>query len=178
MHSARAEADIMKLHRILTCVAAALALAALAGCASDPTSIELGATRADTLQRLGPPTAIYPMGSSGERLQYSRAPMGFEVTNIDLDPSGHVVSVGQELDERYFDKTIEVGKWREADVLRTYGRPYEITRVTSFDGNVWSWRYRQINNPRFLYIYLDPQGVVRRYHTGDDLRYDDRRMRW
>ena len=168
----------MKATRVVFGLAALAAVAALAACASDPTSTDLGATRADTLQRLGPPTAVYPLANQGERLQYSRAPMGFEVTNVDLDASGRVVSVGQELDERYFDKTIQVDKWREADVLRTYGRPYEITRVTSFDGNVWSWRYRQINNPRFLYIYLDPQGVVRRYHTGDDLRYDDRRFRW
>jgi hypothetical protein len=156
-----------------------VAVTALSGCASEPTRIEPGATRADTLQRLGAPTATYPLGQGGERLQYSRAPMGFEVTNIDLDASGRVRSVIQELDERYFGQTIQVDKWRTADVLRTYGRPYEITQVSSFNGNVWSWRYLQINNPRFLYIYLDPEGVVRRYHTGDDLRYDDsRRFRW
>jgi len=69
-------------------------MAALSGCAGDPIRTELGATRADTLQRLGPPTAIYPLGNQGERLQYSRTPMGFEVTNVDLDASGRVVSVG------------------------------------------------------------------------------------
>ena len=165
----------MRAGRAVCRTAAAIALAALAACASEPTRVQPGATRADTLQRLGPPTASYPLAQGGERLQYSRAPMGFEVTNIDLDASGRVTSVIQEMDEFYFGDTIQVDKWREADVLRTYGRPYEITRVSSFNGNVWSWRYLQINNPRFLYIYLDPQGVVRRYHTGDDLRYDEGR---
>ena len=160
--------------RAIACIAAC---AALAACVSEPTRTDLGASRTDTLQRLGQPTAVYPLPNQGERLQYSRAPMGYEVTNVDLDASGRVVSVGQELDERYFDSTIQVDRWREADVLRTYGRPYEITRVTSFNGNVWSWRYRQINNPRFLYIYLDPQGVVRRYHTADDYSLDDLRFR-
>ena len=67
-------------------------------------------------------------------------------------------------------------------MLRTYGRPFEITRVTSFDGDVWTWRYKAINTPRLLYIYVDPHGVVRRYHTGDDLMLEltgprERRMR-
>jgi len=160
-------------------LAGALALAAaalLAACASEPTRTPLGLSRAETLQRLGTPSATYPL-ASGERLQYSRAPMGFEVTNVDLDASGHVASVVQEMDERLFSRTIQINQWRQDDVLRTYGRPYEITRVASFDGTVWSWRYLQINNPRFLYIYLDPQGVVRRYHVGDQV-FNDLVPRW
>lgn len=166
--------------RLRSAFAIGLAVASmvLAGCASDPYYVPLGASRTDVLQRVGAPTASYPLPNGGERLQYSRAPMGFEVNNVDLDASGKVVSVIQEMDERYFAQTILVDRWRVEDVLRTYGRPYEITQVTSFNGNVWSWRYLQVNNPRFLYIYVDPQGVVRRYHVGDDLRYDDRRFRW
>ena len=158
--------------------AAALVAAALAGCASDPYNIQPGTPRAQVMERVGAPTTVYPLPQGGERLQYSRAPMGFQVTNVDLDSQGRVVSVIQELDELYFAQTIQIDKWTVEDVLRTYGRPYDISQVTSFKGNVWSWRYLQINNPRFLYIYIDPQGVVRRYHVGDDLRYDDRRFRW
>jgi hypothetical protein len=29
-----------------------------------------------------------------------------------------------------------------------------------------------VNERRMLYIYIDPTGVVRRYHTGDDLELD------
>lgn len=164
--------------RLASSMAIAAALVALAGCASDPYNVPIGSTRAEVLQRVGAPTSVYPLAQGGERLQYSRAPMGFEVNNVDLDANGRVVLVIQEMDERYFAETILIDKWRVEDVLRTYGRPYEITQVTSFNGNVWSWRYLQINNPRFLYIYVDPQGVVRRYHVGDDLRYDERRSRW
>ncbi len=143
----------------------------VAGCAGEPTRIARGTSRADTLQRLGPPTAIYPL-PAGERLQYSRAPAGFEVNDVDLDAGGRVVSVRQVLDDRWFAEDIQPGVWREADVLRTYGRPLEITRVSSFDGVVWTWHYRQMNTPRFLYIYIDPQGGVARWHTGDDLTLD------
>jgi hypothetical protein len=144
----------------------------LAGCASEPTRIAPGTTAAETLQRLGPPTGRYPLTGRGERLQYSRMPAGFEVVDIDLDASGKVVSVTQVLNEARFGHDIKVDRWRQNDVIAFYGRPYEISRVSSFDGAVWTWRYKAVNERRMLYIYIDPTGVVRRYHTGDDLEFD------
>ena len=150
-----------------------LALAAiLAGCVSEPTRLPLGTDRATTLQRLGTPTATYPLPGGGERLQYSRAPAGVAVNNVDIDASGKVFSIRQELYEGLFDSTIKPGEWRVEDVLRTYGRPYEISRVTSFDGEVWAWRFKSLNNRRLLYIYIDPTGVVDHYHTADELFRD------
>lgn len=150
-------------------VAAALVLA-LSGCALDPTRLPLGSTRAETLQKLGNPTATYLMPGGGERLQYSRAPAGFAVNNVDLDAGGRVVSIRQELEDGMFDITVKPGVWRVEDVLRSYGRPFEISRVTSFDGDIWAWRYQSMNTPRLFYIYIGPDGVVDRYHTADDLR--------
>jgi hypothetical protein len=145
---------------------------ALAACAGEPTRLPLGLSRAEVVQRLGSPTATYPLPGGGERLQYSRAPAGFEVNNVDLDAGGRVVSIRQELADNLFDRTIKPGVWHEADVLRTYGRPLEITQVSSFDGVIWTWHYKSINTPRFLYIYIDPTGLVQRYHTGDDMVRD------
>jgi hypothetical protein len=151
---------------------AVLAAAGLAGCASEPTRIQPGTTAAETLQRLGAPTGRYPLNGGGERLQYSRMPAGFEVTDIDVDAAGKVVSVTQVLNEARFGHDIKVDQWRQNDVTAFYGRPYEISRVSSFDGAVWTWRYKAVNERRMLYIYMDPTGVVRRYHTGDDLELD------
>jgi hypothetical protein len=148
---------------------AAVLMLALAGCASDPSRLPLGTSRAQALQQLGTPTATYPLPGGGERLQYSRAPAGYEVNNVDVDASGRVVSIRQELHDSLFDSTVKTDFWTEADVLRTYGRPFEITRVTSFDGVVWTWHYKSMNTPRLFYVYIDPDGVVSRYHTGDDL---------
>jgi hypothetical protein len=149
-------------------IVAAVLVSALAGCVSEPTRLPLGSTRDEALQRLGAPTATYPMPNGGERLQYSRAPMGYEISNIDVDASGRVVSVRQELFEGLFDSTIKPGVWRVDDVQRTYGRPYEITRVTSFEGNVWTWRFKSHNTRRLLHIYIAPDGVVDHYNTTDD----------
>ncbi|MDM0075053.1 hypothetical protein QTH90_11710 [Variovorax sp. J2P1-59] len=149
-----------------------LAATTLAGCAGEPTWLPLGTDRATTLQRLGTPTSTYPLPGGGERLQYSRAPAGFAVNNVDVDASGKVFSIRQELYDGLFDSTIKPGEWRVEDVLRTYGRPFEISRVTSFDGDVWAWHYKSLNNRRLLYIYVDPTGVVDHYHTADELFRD------
>ena len=153
------------------------ALAGLAGCASDPSRLPLGSSRAEALQRLGPPTATYPMPASGERLQYSRGPSGFQVSNVDVDATGKVVSVRQELADGMFDSTVKVNEWHVPDVLRSYGRPFQITRVYAYDGDVWAWHYRSNNTPRLFYIYVDPDGLVTRYHTADDLTLDARDRR-
>jgi len=152
----------------------ALGCALLMGCASDPSRVQPGRGRDQVLQQLGTPTAVYRT-PTGERLQYSRGPAGFQVSNVDVDSAGRVYSVRQELDEGLFAGTIKPGEWRVEDVLFTYGQPYQQTRVTSFNGTVWSWRYLQINNRRFLYIYVDPTGRVDHYNVGDDLEFDRRR---
>ena len=72
----------------------------LAACA-EPTRLPPGTGRAEVLSQLGTPTATYPLGQ-GERLQYSRAPLGTAVNNVDLDAAGKVVAVTQVLDERRF----------------------------------------------------------------------------
>lgn len=150
-------------------VAMALVLG-LSGCALDPTRLPLGSTRAEALQKVGNPTTTYAMPGGGERLQYSRAPSGVTVNNVDLDAGGRVVSIRQELDDGMFDITIRPGVWRVDDVLRSYGRPFEISTVRPFDGEVWAWRYQSHNNPRILYIYIDLDGVVDHYHTADEVR--------
>lgn len=145
-----------------------ISMLVLAGCVSDPARLAPGVSRDQALQQLGAPTAVYAL-PTGQRLQYSREPAGWTVTNVDVDASGRVVAVTQALNEALFDRTIKPGVWREADVLRTYGRPFEISQVASFEGVVWAWHYRAINEPRLLYIYIDPQGVVQRYNVADDL---------
>lgn len=154
---------------------AASMLALLVGCAGDPSRLALGTSRAEVLQRAGTPTAVYPL-SDGERLQYSRAPAGHQVSNVDLDAGGRVRSVRQELDEGLFGRTIQPGVWRTEDVLRTYGQPFEKVSVTSFDGAVWSWRYQHMNNRRFLFIYIGRDGVVDHYNVGDDPTLDNFRQ--
>ena len=151
--------------------ALALAAALLAGCASDPARLPAGATREQALRQLGRPTAVYPLAGGGERLQYSWQPAGDRVYNVDVGADDRVRGVAQTMDERAFT-AIDNGRWQRADLLHAFGPPMEITRVMSFQGDIWTWRYSIGPFHRLLYAYVDPAGVVQRWHTGDDPAYE------
>jgi hypothetical protein len=150
----------------------AVAALGVAGCANEPTRVQPGASAADTLQRLGAPTGRYP--AHGRRrtaavFAHAGRLRGDRHRRRRLGQGG-LGDAGAQRGALRPD--IKVDQWRQNDVMAFYGRPYEISRVSSFDGAVWTWRYKSVNERRMLYIYIDPTGVVRRYHTGDDLELD------
>ena len=60
-----------------------------------------------------------------------------------------------------------------ADVLQNLGRPAQIERVVSFRGEVWTYRFLEMNSPRQAHLHIDPEGVVRRLMFTDELMRDD-----
>ena len=152
----------------LTCLAAALLLAA---CASsiDPTGIAPGTSRDEVLARLGQPTRVVPLAGGAQRLQYSGQPAGQYAWMIDLDPAGHVTSARQVLDERDFERIVP-GQWTRDDVEREFGPPARIDSVARWNGPVLTYRWRDLQgSDMFYWVYLDPQGVVRRAHPGMEI---------
>lgn len=149
----------------------ALALV-LSGCALMPERLLPGTARADIVQRLGPPTAEYPL-PDGTRLQYSRQPAGQQVYNLDLDAQGRLRKVEQVLDIFWMQQNIAIDRWTRDDVLRHMGRPALVERVWSFTGDVWTYRFLEYNNPRQAHVHIDPQGVVRKLVFTDERRMDD-----
>lgn len=145
---------------------ALLAAVLIGGCASFPSSVTPGTARAQVLANLGAPTATHAL-ASGTRLQYSLQPLGRQVYNIDLDAAGRVLSVEQVMAQKPFER-VQADVWKSTDLLREFGRPAEITRVSEFKGDVWTWRFLELNNPRFFHAYVDGQGVVRRWVTMDE----------
>jgi hypothetical protein len=148
-------------------IAAAFA-ALLAGCAGNPFAgfdIAPGTPRDAVIARMGPPLRVVRM-PSGERLQYSRQPVGQQAWMVDLDASGRVVQVRQTLTENNFHR-IEPGKWTRDDIEREFGPPAWIDGVASWRGPVMTYRWRDIaNSDMFYWIYLDERNVVRRAHPG------------
>ena len=55
-----------------------------------------------------------------------------------------------------------------ADIRRELGAPAMVTRVGSFKGDVWSWRYEEMGIPRLFHAYIDPQGMVARTNSTDE----------
>ena len=141
-------------------------LAQLAGCAL-VASEKPGTLRAEVIARQGPPTAVVAL-PSGERLLYSELPAGFAAYNLDFDASGRLVRNEQVLTQTRFE-TIPVGTWTAADVQGTFGPPLRVERVARFDGDIWTYRFRQNSDPRLAHVHLDRQGVVRMVMFTDEL---------
>ena len=148
-----------------------LALAAqLAGCAS-PAWEKPGTLRADVVARLGPPSATFAL-PAGERLLYSELPAGFAAYGLDFDAQGRLVRNEQVLTQTRFER-IPVGEWTAADVQRTFGTPLRVEQVARFDGDIWTYRFRQNSDPRLAHVHLDRQGVVRMVLFTDELPHID-----
>ena len=45
--------------------------------------------------------------------------------------------------------------------------------MASFDGVLWTYRFREMSTPRFVHLYLDAAGLVRRVSFSDEPLPDD-----
>ena len=142
----------------------------ISGCAL-PAREKAGALRAEVVARLGPPTAVFAL-PAGERLLYSELPAGFAAYNLDFDASGRLVRNEQVLTQARFE-SLPVGVWTTADVQRTFGAPLRVERVARFEGDIWTYRFRQNSDPRLAHVHLDRQGVVRQVLFTDELPHFD-----
>jgi hypothetical protein len=142
------------------------------GCASPfgAAGIAPGTPRGDVIARLGQPTRVVPMANGAQRLQYSLQPAGQYAWMVDLDAAGRVASARQVLNEREFNRIVP-GEWTRADVEREFGPPARVDGVASWNGPVMTYRWRDLQGAdMFYWVYLDPQGVVRRAHPGMEFR--------
>jgi hypothetical protein len=119
---------------------------------------------------MGQPGRIVPLPGGGQRLQYSLQPAGQYAWMVDLDAGGRVMSARQVLTEAEFNRIVP-GQWTGADVEREFGPPARVDQVASWNGPVMAYRWKDRQNAdMFYWVYLDPQGVVRRAHPGMEFR--------
>ena len=64
---------------------------------------------------------------------------------------------------------IPVGQWTVSDVRYWLGEPQRVERVARFEGEVWTYRFLQLSDPRFAYLHIDPSGTVQRVLFVDDV---------
>jgi hypothetical protein len=134
------------------------------------THIAPGTPRDEVIARMGPPTRVVPLADGAQRLQYSLQPAGQYAWMVDLDPGGRVTSARQVLNESDFNRIVP-GQWTRADVEREFGPPARVDPVASWNGPVMTYRWRDIQGTdMFYWVYLDPEGVVRRAHPGMEFR--------
>jgi hypothetical protein len=144
----------------------------LASCASPfgATDLAPGTPGDVVLARMGQPSRVVPLAGGAQRWQYSLQPAGQYAWMVDLDPGGRVMSARQVLTEREFNRIVP-GQWTRADVEREFGPPARVDSVASWNGPVMTYRWKDIQNAdMFYWVYLDPQGTVRRAHPGMEFR--------
>ena len=136
----------------------------LSGCALQPLSgVSAGMSREQVVASMGQPSAVLALGQ-GTRLQYSGQPAGQFAVMVDLDATGRVISARQVLNEKDFAR-IEAGKWTRDDVLREFGPPAKVDRVASWQGDILTYRWYDLQD-LFYFVYLDANQVVQRAHPG------------
>lgn len=167
----------ISMRRTLTVTAMALMLGA---CAS-PANIQPGATESETVAKLGRPAVERDLPNGGKRLVYTSQPMGQFAWVTDVDANGKVVSTTQALTSARFkmiDDGLAEGRWTADRLLMEFGPPAEITKVAMYpDEKVWGYRFREdgVWNS-LMYVYVDPAGIVKRFHPGPDPMYEPRMM--
>lgn len=130
------------------------ALAALSGCAGySPDGLPRGATVAEVVTVLGPPTGT---AQAPQRLEFARGPYGKHTYMVDFDADGKMVSWEQVLTENNFFKVLP-GQTEDA-VRQRLGRPSDTFEIPRQRIVVWNYRYESPFCQRFqVSIGTSPQ---------------------
>jgi outer membrane protein assembly factor BamE (lipoprotein component of BamABCDE complex) len=149
-------------------IAAGLLLTVAIVACSVPGSVKPGDTQDAVRSAAGRPTAVVALPDGGVRWQYSGQPYDQSVWNINMNAQGRVVSVEQMMSDEAFAR-IRSGKDTRADVLREFGQPAETFSFPMMDETAFMYRYF-IHGGFYaaMFVYFDPQGVVKRTETGMD----------
>ena len=142
-----------------------LAVLLLAACAFAPP--RPGMTREEVIAHYGKPSRVVPL-PAGTRLQYSAEPTGQSALMVDLDSEGRVIAVRQMMTLAELSK-IQPVKWTREDVEREFGRPASIDRVRSWPGDIMTYRWLDLTQDMYFWVYLDGHNVVQR--TGQGMEF-------
>lgn len=115
-------------------------LLVLAACtAYSPRGLAPGASNAQTIERMGPPTGRYAMADGGQRLEFARGPFGLHTYMLDFDAENRLLRSEQVLTEKNF-YALQIGMTRD-EVLRRIGHPSDVRYLPRQRHQLWSYRY-------------------------------------
>jgi len=150
------------------CLALTVALAGTLSACSSPGSVRPGDSQATVTAAAGRPTAVIALPNGGVRWQYSGQPHNQWVWNIDMDAQGRVLVVDQMMSDAAFAR-IRSGQDTRTDVLRDFGPPAESFSFPLKDETAIMYRYFVAGGfYAAMFVYFDPQNVVKRTETGMD----------
>ncbi len=151
-----------------------MAAACVACSGYGPSGLKAGASQAEVLAAMGPPTAEHPPPASApaaaKRLEYARGPMGKHTYMLDFDAQGRLLAWEQVLTEKRF---FEVRKgWTQEELRRWLGTPSNIRGVGWRGQKVWSYRFE---SPFCVWFEVSvEQGRVTETGQGPDPQCDNK----
>jgi len=153
-----------------------LATGILAACASMAT-VPPGTPLAQVEEHYGRPTYACPLPDGGQRLIWSRQPMGQEAFGTNVGSDGRIDKIVPLLTDQHFS-VLGQGTWTPQQVLCEFGPPAERDGV-GLPGDikiVWSYRYKQYGVwNSLMYVYFGTDGKqVTRFHPGPDPMFEPR----
>jgi hypothetical protein len=129
------------------------------------------------VDKLGAPIDVYQEPGAGRVFAYPKGPYGQVTYMVKFGPDNRVQTYEQVLTSEKF-ALIKVDRTTRDEVLRTFGRPAERSRVAMHDYEVWSYRYKENGVwDSLMHVHFDHEGVVRLLQNGPDPMYDRRYWR-
>ncbi len=151
---------------------AALAASALLLSACDPqrvAKLEEGvSTEVEVRKQFGDPVTTNTLPDGSKVLDYPRQPEGWTNYVIKIGPDGKMSSLRQLVSDDNFAKiTPGMGQQQVRDIL---GRPAEQKPYDIQKTEVWSWRYKPVNESRLLTVTFGEDKKVVSTAKADDPR--------
>lgn len=157
----------MKTHlaAVLTAV-----LAGVAACTADNvTKLEEGvSTEVEVRRQFGDPVTVTVLPDGTRVLDYPRQPEGWTNYVIRIGSDGKMSSLRQLLSDDNFAR-VQPGMTAQ-QVRDLLGRPAEQKRFDLRKEEVWSWRYKPVNESRLFSVTFGPDGRVLGTAKADDPR--------
>ena len=145
-------------------------LLALTGCAGySPKGLQPGASEAEVMKQMGPPTGRYKLPNGGTRLEFARGPQGRETYMVNFDMAGAMVDWEQVMDLWYLTR-ITPGLTTD-EVLIRVGHPGSMTPIRRQQLVVWNYRY-PTNDCLWFQISIGDDGRVLSGSQGTDPQCD------
>jgi hypothetical protein len=148
---------------LLCAVAAAAALAGLAGCdAVNMKDLQPGvSTASEVRERMGRPGIEWRNADGSVTWEYSRQPEGVECFMVTIGADQRLVSIENVLTAANFAR-VEAG-WSRDQVRRLLGAPRSRQSFPLSGEEVWDWRLPpDFSADNFFNVHFDPHGKVLR----------------
>ena len=151
------------------CIALALLIVVLAGCAAPGSIVPNTSTADEVIKKLGKPSDTRRNPQGGEFWDYVYGPEGVTTWRYAIDSNRMVRSADQLITHERLYKVVP-GVTTEAGVIELLGRPRLVTRYSH--ETAWEWRVRLTTDMGIFVVRFSPDGLASGVGVYTDVHID------